>query len=153
MTELIASHTVYSAVFFLLSHTRVNSASTQYKFKVYRAALSLASPEGPFTPSVSVSVMQRSGPCTHWTRRAPQREKKWSQVPFCCLLCHGLLIACSVNRTVATTGFARCLASPVASGVHGGLSVHVYIYPWTGDRTLMLTLVPAKSKPARFYPQ
>ncbi len=28
--------------------------------------------------------------------------KKWSQVPFCCLLHHALLIACSVNRICAS---------------------------------------------------
>ncbi len=33
------------------------------------------------------------------------RWKKWSQVPFCCLLHHALLIACSVNSPVAAIGF------------------------------------------------
>ena len=32
---------------------------------------------------------------------------KWSQVPFCCMWRHALLVAYSVNSPVATTGFAR----------------------------------------------
>ncbi len=36
----------------------------------------------------------------------PTQRKKLSQVPFCCLLHHALLVACSVNNPVATIGFA-----------------------------------------------
>ncbi len=42
----------------------------------------------------------------HWTRRATL-WKKWSQVPFCCLLHHALLVACSVNSPVAAIGFVH----------------------------------------------
>ena len=51
-------------------------------------------------------------------------KKKWSQVPFWCLLRHVLLVACSVYRTVVKTGFARvpvCFASCIASSVDGAL--------------------------------
>ena len=52
---------------------------------------------------------------------ARRNVKKWSQVPFCCLLCHALLIACSVNSPVAAIGFAHpnLLRFSVPSGVHG----------------------------------
>ena len=48
----------------------------------------------------------------HWTRDA----NKWSQVPFCCLLHHALLCACSVGRTVAFNEvFGSYFASLLAS--------------------------------------
>ena len=34
-----------------------------------------------------------------------EKKKKWSQVPFCCLLHHALFVACSVNNTVVKTRF------------------------------------------------
>ncbi len=36
-----------------------------------------------------------------------RNAQKWSQVPFCCLLLHVLLVACSVNSPVATIGFSH----------------------------------------------
>ncbi len=45
-----------------------------------------------------------SGPM-HTGRNARCNAKKWSQIPFCCLLCYALLIACSMNSPVATIGF------------------------------------------------
>ncbi len=47
-------------------------------------------------------------PCTLDAMRDARRDaKKWSQVPFCCLLHHALLLVCSVNNPIATIGFVR----------------------------------------------
>ncbi len=55
-------------------------------------------------------------PCLHWTRREKGTRKKWSHVPFWCLLRDALLSAYDVNRTVVSSRsyvsqFASLLAS------------------------------------------
>ena len=55
-------------------------------------------------------------PHPHWKQHATRHTKKWSQVPFCCLLRHPFLGVCSVDSTVAFNGFfASWFASRLAS--------------------------------------
>ncbi len=54
-----------------------------------------------------IHIVPVSGPIHTGKQHATRHAKKWSQVPFCCLLRHALLGVCSVDSTVAFNVFSR----------------------------------------------